>query len=179
MPAECRRRLSQPTITHTRIASPFLETGSGRASPVADFGVVALAHYDPSSSEVVQRLAHTLNSLQAADACAVPPLPISLRGRHLHLDALTLGCIAGQLMRSGLDILVLPQSRTLVRAPVHVSVGSAIAPTLASSGDDVSQPSSGHRCQQPIACVNLCDQPQTGSIANLRGASAGAETGAA
>ncbi|KAF5310229.1 hypothetical protein D9619_010413 [Psilocybe cf. subviscida] len=144
--AECRRRLSQPTTTHThththtRIASPFLETGSGRASLVADFGVVALAHYDPSYSEVVQRLPIILKyafspplfimsdpwfkfSFPAADTCGVPPLPTTLsRGAIFNLDGLTLGCIAVQLMRSGLGGLVLPLSRTPARrALVHAS----------------------------------------------------------
>ncbi|KAF5316808.1 hypothetical protein D9619_006197 [Psilocybe cf. subviscida] len=98
--AECRRRLSQPTTihTHTRIASPFHQTGSGRASLVADFGVVALAHYDPSYSEVVRRLPNTPKYLRRST--------IANRlfgGHHLHLDALTLACIAGQPTRSSLD----------------------------------------------------------------------------
>ncbi|KAF5318794.1 hypothetical protein D9619_010783 [Psilocybe cf. subviscida] len=81
----------------------------------------------PSYSEVVQRLPSTLKyafypSLSitsdlcpafflAADTCAVLPLLITLSGvsgHHLHLDALTLGCIAGQTMCSGLGVLVLP-----------------------------------------------------------------------
>ncbi|KAF5330336.1 hypothetical protein D9619_005816 [Psilocybe cf. subviscida] len=117
MTAECRCRLSQPTITHThthtRIASPFLDTGSGRASLVADFGVVVLAQYDPSYSKVVQCLPNTPNLFSAADTCAVLPLPLPtnhpLRRHHLYLDALTPCCIAGRLMRSGFGSLCLPQ----------------------------------------------------------------------
>ncbi|KAF5310005.1 hypothetical protein D9619_010423 [Psilocybe cf. subviscida] len=98
------------TPTPTRIASPFLETGSGRASLVADFGVIALAHYDPSYSEVVQRLPITTKCLRCS-TITNHPLP----GRHLHFDALTLSCIAGQLMRSGLGGPVLPLSHTHAR----------------------------------------------------------------
>ncbi|KAF5315106.1 hypothetical protein D9619_007374 [Psilocybe cf. subviscida] len=77
-----------------------------------------------------------------------------LRGHHLHLNALTLDCIAGQSMRSGLGVFVLPQSRTPPCIGPRLT-GSTIAPT---------RPSSGHRRQRPTPRVNLCDQPQRGSL---------------
>ncbi|KAF5316415.1 hypothetical protein D9619_006300 [Psilocybe cf. subviscida] len=151
--------MPHPDHYPTCIASPFLETGSGRASLVADFGVLALAHYDPSYSEVVQRLPNTLKYLRRS-----PITNYSLQGRHFHLDALTLGCIAVQLMRSGLGGLVLPLlSRTPARALVHASLGSTIAPTLAMMYHGPHRVQ-GHRRRPPTPCVNLCDQPQPGSL---------------
>ncbi|KAF5316127.1 hypothetical protein D9619_006159 [Psilocybe cf. subviscida] len=144
--AECRRRLSQPTTTHThthththtRIASPFFETGPGRASLVADFGVVALAHYDPSYSEGVQRLSNT------SKYAFSPPIPAPFT--HYQLPSprtpIPSRCADSGLYRrpadalgswSSLSVLVLPQSRTPPHVLVYASPGSTIAPTRPSS----------------------------------------------
>ncbi|KAF5309850.1 hypothetical protein D9619_010344 [Psilocybe cf. subviscida] len=162
--AECRRRLSQPTTTHThtRIATPFLETGSGRASLVARILVSSLL---PTMTPLTRRWSSAyqslLNFFPAADTCVVLPLPI----------ALSTGTIS-------MRVLVLLLSRTPARALVRAEPGSTIAPTLAMMYHGPRRVQ-GHRRQPPTPRVNLCDQPQTGSIANLRGASAGAETRAA
>ncbi|KAF5318630.1 hypothetical protein D9619_010716 [Psilocybe cf. subviscida] len=58
----------------------------------------------------------------------------------IHLDALTLCCIAGQLMHSGFGVCVLPLSRTPAVALVQAVLGSTMTPT---------RPSSGHLANYP------------------------------